>query len=736
MEKQVLFRDQQEFQAADPNNMQTFISDSIKHIVSDAVSSGLHYTGLDVTAQGSNTALDIAAGRFFNAGQAYVLDQATTLDLFAELPLTTKKIVAVVAWGQGVDTDIQPRDFLIDLAAGTTQPQAVAMQRLQQCVINAVPGTESATPVAPTIQAGTIAVAMVELDPTGITSITMQTANQLPNAADHEQRIKQQETWKGEAEPRISSIATDLASLATKAGAMAKAQSLVDAEAEIARIKEQLNLPTGVVAFDSDDFSDASKSDTAHAGYSALIDGGGLLFPHAAETLAPIDTFNPTDPSVSRTAAGLILPKYSDAVMLKIDGYAGDLSISQYQTQAITMRRRTITTRQIHYGDTWQRIKYWSIRRNQVGTNDNTQYYGYHPLMGYRYKKVRNAYYSSQSVEAYLPDVTTTTINGALVAQTFLASNAAWLTKIGLQFTAVDASGDVNLLVCETVGGKPDVDKVVTDVTVPVANLNQYPIETAIAVPPVLLEAGKRYAIVLVTQGAHRVAIVSGNKLTAGTLFNGTDGDYFTGDLTQDLMFTVYSAAFDVPRTEVMLQSVSLAGGISDLDINVQTIVPDGTELDFEVQVGGIWYRLDDGVNHLSGGPSIVPLRAVFLGTSDLAPALQTGVNLLTASRPALALEYWSAVRNLAAASTSFQVDLIVDHNYDNTTDTCVASIESGGVSNAATLVEELPQTDGSIRLRFHFTTPAYSTYQVKIVSSISAASIPFAVGRRVDVAL
>jgi len=736
MEKQVIFRDQQEFQAADPNNLQTFTADSLKHIVNDAVSAGLHYTGLAVTAQGSNTAVDVAAGRFFNAGQVFVSDQSTPIDLFQHLPLTTKKIVAIVAWGQTVDTDIQPRDFLIDLAAGTTQPQAVAMQRLNQAVINAVPGVESASPQAPQIQAGTIAVAFVTLDPTGITNISMQTANQLPNASDHEQRIKQQEKWKGEAEPRISSIATDLASLATKAGAMAKAQSLVDVESEVARIKEQLNLPTGWAAFDSDEFADESKSDTAHAGYSALIDGDGLLFPHAAETLAPIDTFNPTEPAVTRAVSGLILPKYSDAVMLKVDGYAGDLSISQYQSQSITMRRRTITTSQIHYGDTWQRIKYWSIRRNQLNTNDKTQYYGYHPFMGYRYKKVRHAYYSSQSVEVYLPDVTTTAINGALVAQTFLASNAAWLTKVGLQFTAIDATGDVNLLICETVGGKPDVNQVVTDVTIPVANLKQYPTETSVAVPPVLLEAGKRYAIVLVTQGAHRVAVVSGNKLTAGTLFNGTDGDYFTGDLTQDLMFTVYSAAFDVPRTEVALQSVSLAGGISDLDINVQTVVPDGTELDFEIQVGGIWYRLDDGVNHLSGGPSIVPLRAVFLGTSDLAPALQTGPNLLTASRPAQTLEYWSAVRTIAAPSTSFQVDLIVDHNYDNATDTCVASIESGGVSNAAALTEELPQSDGSILLRFHFTTPAYSTYQVKIVSSISGASIPFAVGRRTDVAL
>jgi len=736
MEKQVIFRDQQEFQAADPNNLQTFTADTIKHALNDAVSSALHYTGLGVTPQGSNTALDIAIGRIYNAGQIYTLDQATILDLFAELPLTTQKIVAVVAWGQTVDTDIQPRDFLIDLAAGTTQPQAVAMQRLNQAVINIVPGVESASPQPPTIQSGTLAVALVTLDPTGITNITMQTGNQLPNANDHEHRLKAQEIWKGQAEPRISSIATDLSALASKAESMAKAQSLVDAESEIARLKEQLNLPTAFAASDADDFSDASKSDTAHAGFAALIAGGGILFPHTTETIAPVDSFNPTDPAITRTAGGMILPKYTDAVALAVAGYAGDISISQYQSQAITMRRRTITTSELHYGYSWQYIKYWSIRKNQVGTKDHTLYYGYHPFMGYRKRLVRHAYYNSSSVVKYLPETTTTTINGALVAQTFLASNASWLTKIGLQFTGIGTAGDVHLLVCETVGGKPDVDQVVTDVTIPVADLKQHPTETAIAVPPALLEAGKRYAIVLVTQGAHRVAIVSGNKLTAGTLFNGTDGDYFTGDLTKDLMFTIYAAQFDSPRTEVALQSVSLAGGIEDLDLNVQSVVPDGTELSYEVQIGGIWYRLDDGINHLTGSPAIVPMRAVFLGTNDLAPALKTGVNLLTASRPTVAGEHWSVARNLAAPTTSLQVDLIVDHNYDAATDTCVASIESGGTSNAATLVETLPQADGSIRLRHHFTTAAISTYQIKTITSRGAASIPFAIGSRVDVAL
>ena len=726
MEKQVIFRDQQEFQAADPNNLQTFVSDTIKHAMHDAVSSAIHYTGLDVTPQSSNTALDIAAGRIYNAGQIYTLDQATTLDLFAELPLTTQKIVAVVAWGQTVETDIQPRDFLIDIAAGTTQPQAVAMQKLNQAVINIVPGVESASPQPPTIQSGTIAVALVTLDPTGITNIAMQAGNKLPNAADHEQRIKAQETWKGQAEPRISSIATDLSALANKTNNLAKLKTVTEIAGDVANLKQKLGLPATYSDFDADQFGDTSKSDTAHLGYSARV-ANGILFDAAASALAPIDLFNPNDPAMFRDASGLVLPKFTNVAKLKTDGYAGDLSVSQYQTQSVTIRKQVSTEYTYHYGYTYNYYPYWY----------GNYYWGYYGW-NYGYSVSSYGYYTSRQVTNYVPETTTHSVNGALIAQTMLIANAMWLTQIGLQFTAIGATGDVNLLVVETVGGKPDMEKAVAEVVIPVADLKQYPTETTVPIVPTLLEAGKRYALVMITQGAHRVATVDGNNFTQGTLFNGTDGDYFVGDLTKDLMFTLYAAKFDQSRTEVVLQEVSLSGGISDLDIRAKQVLPEGTSLDYEIQVGGKWYRLDDGTNHLLGNPGIVPLRAVFLGTEDLAPALVTGVDLLTASRPNLAGEHWSTVRTLPAPATSLLVELVVDANYDPATDSCVATLEDAGVSHAATLVESLPEIGGATRLRFHYTiaAPGLSTYQVKIVTGRSSGSTPFAVTERTDIAL
>ena len=42
-----------------------------------------------------------------------------------------------------------------------------------------------------------------------------------------------------------------------------------------------------------------------------------------------------------------------------------------------------------------------------------------------------------------------------------------WLTKVGLQFTQIGATGDVVIAVCETDGGKPNLEKTLTRITKP-----------------------------------------------------------------------------------------------------------------------------------------------------------------------------------------------------------------------------------------------------------------------------
>lgn len=721
MEKQVIFRDRQELQSADLNAIGQHAGDAIAHLVLDAVTGALKFTGGAVSAK-SATEVDVAALRFYNGGKVYASEQTETLNLFQYLPLVAKKCVAVVVWGEVVDTDVQPRDFLVDLTTGATEPQAVAMSKLWKANINLQPGNESVDPQPPVLQTGTLAIALVYLTPGGVERIELQDASRLPTLQGHEQRLFEHEAWRTQAEPRISSIATDLAGLAKKTMSLVGRDTVVELANDVARLKAKVNLPTAYASYESDYYGNTDKTDAAGVGYSAAIKNG-LLFPTAGQASVGLALFNPYDAGIKRSAEDLVLPAYTDRARIQTSGYSGDISASQYQVQSQTIREYTATVWDYTYGwnynyyNGWWNNWYW----NYYGYN-----WGWYGYYGYRVAR-QETRYELQTV--------TTSYNGAIIGQTFLVSNAMWLTKVGLQFTQIGASGDVMVAVCETEGGKPDLLKTLTRVTVARGDLKKYPEETAIPVPPVLLEAGKRYALVLITQGDHRLATVSGNDYTQGTLFFGTDGDYFTGDLTKDLMFTLYAAQFAQPRVEVVLQSVSLAGGISDINIGAPQIVPDGCELRYEIQVGGKWYPLGDAAMRLSTLPDIVPLRMVLLGTSDLAPAFRLAPNAITGSRAATSFVHWSKLRTLAAPSSSITVQVVVAQ-WDAAHHTLACEIKSGATTYtpAATVVRDEPDGQAK-RITFTFTPPAISTYAIKLTGARSAASAPFVVVERTDVA-
>ncbi len=721
MEKQVIFRDRQELQSADLNAIGQHAGDAIAHLVLDAVSGALKFTGGAVSAK-SATEVDVAALRFYNGGKVYASEQTETLNLFQYLPLVAKKCVAVVVWGEVIDTDVQPRDFLVDLTTGATEPQAVAMAKLWKANVNLQPGNESVDPQPPVLQTGTLAIALVYLTPGGVERIELQDAARLPTLQGHEQRLFEHEAWRTQAEPRISSIATDLAGLAKKTMSLVGRDTVVELANDVARLKAKVNLPTAYASYESDYYGNTDKTDAAGVGYSAAV-RNGLLFPTAGQASVGLALFNPYDAGIKRSAEDLVLPAYTDRARIQTSGYSGDISASQYQVQSQTIREYTATVWDYTYGwnynyyNGWWNSWYW----NYYGYN-----WGWYGYYGYRVAR-QETRYELQTV--------TTSYNGAIIGQTFLVSNAMWLTKVGLQFTQIGASGDVMVAVCETEGGKPDLLKTLTRVTVARSDLKKYPEETAIPVPPVLLEAGKRYALVLITQGDHRLATVSGNDYTQGTLFFGTDGDYFTGDLTKDLMFTLYAAQFAQPRVEVVLQSVSLAGGISDINIAAPQIVPDGCELRYEIQVGGKWYPLGDAAMRLSTLPDIVPLRMVLLGTSDLAPAFRLAPNAITGSRAATSLAHWSKLRTLAAPSSSITVQVVVAQ-WDAAHHTLSCEIKSGATTYtpATTVVRDEPDGQAK-RITFTFTPPAISTYAIKLTGARSAASAPFVVVERTDVA-
>lgn len=565
----------------------------------------------------------------------------------------------------------------------------------------------------------------------------MQARDRLPNLRDHEQRLTAQEIWRDQAEPRISSIVSDISALANKTVNLAGRDQLVELANDLARCKAQLNLPPSYSSYDSDFFVDLEKTDDNGVGYSAQVERG-LLFPCAMQLGAPLALFNPYDTAIRRhEGKDLILPAYDSIERIKTSGYSGDLSISQYQVQSQELREYTTTVWEYHAGynyTTYTAYANPNLYQSSTTTASGTVWSG---TWGYPTTVTVPGYYSSHLETHYQLDTVTTSYNGALVAQSFLNANAMWITSVGLQFTQIAAQGDIVVAICECVSGKPELSQTLTRVSVPVAALKKYPTETRVDVPPVVLEAGKRYALVLITQGDHRVATVSGNNYTEGTLFYSIDGDYLSGDLTKKLMFSVYAAQFRQPRIEVTLQPISLSGGISDLGIAAPQIVPAGCELNYEVQIGGKWYALADLSHRLwQQHPDILPLRLVLIGTSDIAPAFQTAPLALTASRAAVAFKHFSKPRKLDSPSDHIQVQVVVAQ-WDADHHTLDCALISGGTSYAPAMTTARDEPNGQAkRFTYTFAPPATSEYQIRISGERAPQSTPFVVVERTDVAL
>lgn len=186
-EKLVYYRDRQELQAEDLNNTGQFARTSLDHVVEDGIYEGKAWTQF-VFTKTATAELTVSEGRMYSGGAVYVSETDTVFDMLTYLPTVNKKWAAIVAWGQNVETDTQPRDFLIDAMDGTTEPQAVPMEKLRKANIKVVYGVEAAQPEKPLVDNTNVIIGWVLLNSTDIESFSLATEYKLPqvgrNAAD------------------------------------------------------------------------------------------------------------------------------------------------------------------------------------------------------------------------------------------------------------------------------------------------------------------------------------------------------------------------------------------------------------------------------------------------------------------------------------------------------------------------------------------------------------------------
>ncbi|MEY9138502.1 hypothetical protein ABIE79_010030 [Bradyrhizobium diazoefficiens] len=667
MENKIIFHANIDDDPTDFTRLQDFAEASLDHVVLDGISNLTKYTGFGTT-KSAVTQISVQPGRLYSAGKVYSSSEtAWSKDFITQLPVAGKRIASVVTWGQETNTDIRPRQFLINAETRQAEPQAVPLVHARVASLNVVLGTEAPDPSAPLVDAGYTVIANVVLTPTGVDTITMITDNQLPSVQAHEQRIDDLEVFEETAGLQIKTLASDIAAL-KEAGSRGDvdAATMGRTLTRLAVLESKNGVVYNAIDSDANFFLDTSKTLLTDP-LSHVKCEEGIRMPSAAEGAAALQIFNPLDPNAT-IKNGIMFPAYTRQAWLQSGSITGELQVAAYSVQSFDMVQKMMSKQRIRYGDEfyvctnslfWQTGTYNGaglfFRDGQTYEVENPEATPYHAFI-----RLRQIWIDTWQEPYWEKVITTNTVLGTQIAETWLQGQNMWLDAVGVWFTRLAASGSCHFAICEVSDyGLPNTKAVIAQTTMLREQLVQGG-ETVVAFQPTFLQAGKRYAVVVTTAADHWVATVPGQSFTSGTFFYVLDGAYAQGDAFKDLWMRLYRCKFNTARAVINLNPLQLAGGILAIDLLTGTVIPDGTSLTYEIQVGSTWYNFLDVDKYMLGQggtiPPLLPLRAVFNGSVDCMPAINLADSSVFVSRPDVYAQHVSTTRTLPAASTSIRV--------------------------------------------------------------------------------
>lgn len=748
MEKQIIFRDYQEQQAQDHNDLQLFARTSLDHLVSDVVTTTRKYSGFGVvkTAQSE---VQIAPGRFYDlSGAVFNLSSVTVQSMLSLLPSTAKRIITISAYGVTNETDIEERDYLVDVTTGRTEPRAMATVSSRDAVLTLTNGAESADPQAPSIPISNAKICDVLLDPLSVVSVTMYPEFEVSSVEDLDSRLGTVETFDAMIGPRVTSLASDLAALAAKANSSAQKIDVVTLYRDLAEVKEKVGLPAAYAQYGADYFLQDTQSDSGNTtllGYDALVEMGAR-FPAANANIFEISLFSANDQN-AHYQSGLLLPAFTSIVKLSIGPYHDDIGIAQYGYQTFEMVQVTIHKERLRYGGEYsvcsngatqwnavgEQAPYWLPNYATYQTTTVTGGGGGHTWTNYDY------WWHDSWTESYWElEVINHAISGAQVAQTFLNANDMWATRLGFYITAKGGAENIIVSLCEVTNGMPDTSRVIShqvyDQSSIVVGWNH------IDIVPTFLDRGKRYAILLTSNANHRVGMAYGQSYLDGTFFYSTDGVYYLGDLIRDMMIEVWGARFNASQVTIEFAPINLDGGFRDIDITAGTIVPASCQLIYEMRPNGTgeWQGLTlDNLQVLTNAPPLCQFRARFVGTQDVQAGLQITGSRVYVSRPKIAFKHVSTMMHLGAPSTEIHVVAQIEH-YDEIPHDITCALHIGTGEEIADTVTTTVVDLGMKRYKREWVfTPALTTdFQIEFVGTSNSPANLFHIGERLYYAL
>ena len=593
-------------------------------------------------------------------------------------------------------------------------------------------------------------VAYAILDRNGIVSIEQWEDNRVANLRRTDNRAAALEFWQSQVAAQVNGLRTDLANLAaaTTAGFSQVWTAIGALTAQLELLRNQVHQPAAFLEFTSNHFLDYVDIDINRVGYDAIIDEG-MRLPYAASDVGQLALLNPQDVN-AHPSGNLLLPAYKSVARLLAGANDAEVRVAVYVYQVLTAFQKMMTKQRTRYGDWyvtctngawWQSGSYDAV--NHIFTYQGSTYVidpAYYAVAVVNHNWVRmQQFWIDTWQEAYTDwENVEHTVNGQILAQTFLNSQDGWLSAVSPTFTRIASTGAVTYAIAETTGGMPDVSKIIMITTVNAADLKVG--KNLTAIPPTFLTAGKRYALLLITAGDHYIGTTTkANTILQGTMFAATDGAYFQGDVTRDLCVDFYFAQWSQTRYALDCDPFILAGGIHEIDVLNTAVTPAATSLRYEVQINGIWKPLDSARTvDLSALPPILPLHIVFTGTTDLMPAC--GINeqsQVILSRPKTAAVICSKPRQLGSGSTIVKINFKLEH-FNPGVHTFAATLHTGdtyAVTETADVVSDFILPDGSYMRTLTFNISSATKYYIRSAMGVTSIDSVFLVAEMVEYA-
>lgn len=665
MRSMVIIEDYQAVDTQDYNNFGQFARESFDKALTDGVNSSNRYTGFQV-GKTAPSRVNVGNGRLWKGGQFFENDDqgGNTFDLVNHLPAITNRIALVVVYGNTIETNEEPREFLIDATSDdlATEGRVTMTESRRQATINVIYGNENATPEAPSVASDVVAVAQIMLTPAGIeeNGILMIEANRLKSVEDNTDAIAEITERLEEVGPQLDTMASAIVSLQNGLNAKAegtfvnaiavKVNSLLDrvdamsmtlgvlAAAIYALSTAQ---PTTPVLSRTDYNIDDTMWDTSHADWSALLQNG-IRFPRAATTSVPITLANPYDNGVT-TADGMIMPRkgapFSVSKQIEIAGeYAMTNSPSYtvpltklsrarmarlyrktegYSVQGLVYDKPGVDVEALLFkreGETWSAYDATKVVAFDIKI-----------LMGTcAYAVMREPYFRRL--------VNNVNWTGSVIVQTFIAPQDGMLRGFYFGVSRKGPAGDIQIAFCETnAAGQADFNSVLETQTLAHADIRQavpsnWNLQPNFMPFSASVKQGKLYAFALSTSGGHFVQYNRRTRGSTGAFYYLFEGQQVKDTENRELAHHISFTAYENAVTEVQLEPLTLAGGIDTIDINADMWVPTGTNVEFRIRdADGLWKTIGEDPTALATKPTTVQFKAVLRGTKDIAPMIGVG---------------------------------------------------------------------------------------------------------------